>query len=227
MKKTDINEAPYTLATCLQMFNRKERYWLLRNALGHGENMHLPLSEDFWHQIKCEAHFTAENAQDIWWAMDYHMDWIAGAFLLFGNQGTDFVKPELLTNGLICGTQLDVDLILCYKNRILAIEAKFDASPDADQAKNKKKQVEKLNKFAVTKNLPKECIKLVSISARGKEASSCYRLKYHNDPLALPQKFIKNSQGVFCKTTRCNKIDGTYTHWKVVGAFAPPKDSKA
>jgi hypothetical protein len=68
-----------TLVECLKLFNRKERYWLIRNALGQNSG-DLPLSDSFRQKLGKEI--GTEIPVEAWWALDYHIDWLFGALVL-------------------------------------------------------------------------------------------------------------------------------------------------
>ena len=110
------------LAHALAKFNRKERYWLLHNALGEG-----------FHKLKGSLVGDLENLLGIrvpesaWWAMDYHIDWLVGALQLIQDKGdTTRVHPN--DHALVKGNQEDIDLILAFGNTLVLIEAKGDTS---------------------------------------------------------------------------------------------------
>ena len=66
-----------TLMEHLESFNRKERFFLVGNALG---NPDFHLSTDF--QTKLNTAFGIQPPNSAFVAMDYHLDWLhAGPFL--------------------------------------------------------------------------------------------------------------------------------------------------
>lgn len=129
--ETEIAEPLSTsLIQQLEMFNRKERYWLLRNAIGelHSD---LPLSSSFRERLG--AVIKQNIPEDAWWAMDFHIDWLFGALVL---DRIGSARPELFSNPLapeapkipsrrlIRGTQEDFDLVIAFDRTIILIEAK-------------------------------------------------------------------------------------------------------
>jgi hypothetical protein len=60
-----------TLVKALEKFNRKERYWLIRSALGESSEK---LDSKFCDLIY--GKHSIEVPEDAWWAMDYHLDWL-------------------------------------------------------------------------------------------------------------------------------------------------------
>lgn len=118
------------LVDSLQRLNRKERYWLLRNALGQS-GADLFLSYSFLERLSQEI--ARSIPRSAWWAMDYHIDWLFSALVLdrFGPdcphrfQNPRAVAGESVSNGrLIRGTNEDFDLIVAFERTIILIEAK-------------------------------------------------------------------------------------------------------
>jgi len=68
------------LETALEQFNRKERFWLLSDAVGIGFKLH----EEF--RSTLEKTISVRIPRDPWWAFDYHLDWLC-AVLLTPNYG--------------------------------------------------------------------------------------------------------------------------------------------
>ncbi len=118
-----------TLVECLKLFNRKERYWLIRNALGE-DNKELPLSNSFRERLR--KSIDTEIPSEAWWALDYHIDWLFGALTLDRLQGdmesqpieNPHVSEANLGPRLIRGTQEDFDFIVAFERTIILIEAK-------------------------------------------------------------------------------------------------------
>jgi len=216
---------------CLALFNRKERYWLLKNALGVGKDLHLPLSDGFWKRVKSYGEFPPGlKAKDIWWAMDYHFDWIAGAVRLFRNEAVS--EPLALDGKLITGTQEDVDLLLAYGNKLLLIEAKVDSQFDSDQFERKIKRFKALEKYAkgdVEFKWLYMTAKSKNLKLDGEKTPHCHLEIL--PPRRSPKDFFPKSVGTFCRAARCNagtesleseikeKNSGTYTHWKIETVF--------
>ncbi len=146
------------LVKLLKKLNRKERYWLLRNAIGE---KFLQLDESFI----CELQKALEDEdsgieipKNAWWAMDYHLDWIAVALKQYVdkseiNEGM-VIENECCThidecdsNKLISGNQLDIDMIIAYDKTLILVEAKADISWSRKQMENKIKLLDCLLKF--------------------------------------------------------------------------------
>jgi hypothetical protein len=116
-----------TLVGCLSAFNRKERYWLLRNALGDA-GAALPLSKSFVEALQSKLPIKVDP--NAWWAMDYHFDWLIGALAQFGHGRNEGLNPHIEIGGApkdrraICGNQEDIDFIVAFDTTIVLIEAK-------------------------------------------------------------------------------------------------------
>lgn len=118
------------LVQCLARFNRKERFWLLNNALGEHSTC---LGEQFRNEIKKVTGLAVPA--NAWWAMDYHLDWLVGALHLY-NGGKE---NEKLVNDkkLIIGNHQDIDFVVAFKDTLILIEAKGDTSWTNKQLRKK------------------------------------------------------------------------------------------
>lgn len=114
------------LVTLLSRLNRKERYWLLSDALGKP----MPaLSPDYRERLR--QVIGVEIPENAWWAMDYHFDWLHAALSSWPN--FDIVLPHApQPNGVtgkndkppITGTQEDIDLLIAFGDTLILVEAK-------------------------------------------------------------------------------------------------------
>ena len=115
------------LTKILESFNRKERYFLLCNALGLEKFL---LSEQFRKRI--EEAIGVEVPEGAFVAMDYHMDWLAAGLALYTSEkSSHFCNPIGPGNRrLVEGNQEDADLLVAFqcssdkKYHIVMIEAK-------------------------------------------------------------------------------------------------------
>jgi hypothetical protein len=106
------------LVDALAQFNRKERYWLIRNALGEASRT---LDKDFLKMLNSKHGI--EVPANAWWAMDYHLDWLVGALHLAGLGGkVGDVRPNAAD--LVRGNQEDIDLVIAFNKTLILIEAK-------------------------------------------------------------------------------------------------------
>lgn len=130
LRTVDETKERLSLVRCLEAFNRTERYWLIRNALGDPKQA-LNLSNDFRERL--ETLLDLPIPENAWWGIDYHIDSLFSALVLdcVGTEHTErLANPEstslLGTAGrrLIRGTQEDFDFVLAFDRTILLIEAK-------------------------------------------------------------------------------------------------------
>jgi hypothetical protein len=106
------------LTDLLEKFNRKERFWLLRDLIG---SPFLQISPEF--RSKVAEEIGRPIPEKVWWAFDYHIDWLVAALRTFPAQ------PELNRwhdNAVseIKGNQEDFDLVIAFDEEIILIEAK-------------------------------------------------------------------------------------------------------
>ncbi|MER2252488.1 hypothetical protein ABS772_21425 [Methylorubrum podarium] len=112
------------LVQALKRFNRKERFWLLSDALGKPF-----LSLDRLFIEKISKTLGIEVPSDAWWAFDYHLDWLAAVlwtapgFDVSADMDAASNQPEL-----IYGSQQDVDMIIAFDETVIVIEAKLATS---------------------------------------------------------------------------------------------------
>ena len=140
-------EGQSRLVKCLAKYNRKERYWLIQNALGEPKKQ-LKLTKEFRDRlfgvidiaIPCHA----------WWATDYHINWLFGALILdrYGPLTCELANPcsERKRDGeylrLIQGNQEDFDLIIAFDRTIILIEAKVVGSWSNKQIDSKRQRLQ-------------------------------------------------------------------------------------
>lgn len=110
------------LVDALTPFNRKERYWLIRNALGPSSAR---LDDAFRDKLKLVI--GQEVPPDAWWAMDYHLDWLIGALSLVADDSSMHqVRPN--SSNFVTGSQQDMDLVVAFDNVLVLIEAKGETA---------------------------------------------------------------------------------------------------
>ncbi len=129
----------------LRRFNRKERYYLIRAALGISE---FKLGESF--RKRLENYLGLRVPEDAFVAMDYHLDWIY-ASLHLADKGKNLDKAvtdkpfsrydEKTGCKVITATQQDIDLLIAYGGdnecHLLLLEAKGDDGFNNAQLKKK------------------------------------------------------------------------------------------
>ena len=106
----------------LRSFNRKERFILLRDALG--ENA-FTLDERF--RARLGATIGVDVPDDAYVAMDYHLDWIQMALYLAGTPSPPSPIPNI---DLFRANQEDVDLLVAFDGpsttHVVLVEAKME-----------------------------------------------------------------------------------------------------
>ena len=131
----------------LRLLNRKERFHLLCEALGEAT---FRLSECFRTRLQScvrdSPRGVASIPPDAFVAMDYHLDWI-GMALRFAADEPERPRPDLFlprriaNDGLVSGTQQDVDLLVAFPDgattHLVMIEAKGDTGWRNEQLNRK------------------------------------------------------------------------------------------
>ncbi|MBZ8132980.1 hypothetical protein [Afifella sp. IM 167] len=232
-----------TLAEVLKAFNRKERYWLLRDALGSA-GAEVPLSQDF--QAKLSAKIGRDVPCDAWWAMDYHIDWFFAALVYFylgadrtteapHENPTMHVTNEGKRSRLIRGSQEDFDMIVAFDNVAILIEAKFEGAWSNSQIDSKRQRLREFGQ-AWPKLSGKETgpnaqasIFLVLTSpkeSKGLEAGSWPRFLHldQNDAPFFMQLDFAHAPKTFLQPLRCDKngesnADGDW--WQIHSVSRP------
>ena len=123
------------LIEILESFNRKERFFLVAQALGCSNSAGEPafsLSDSFRKQLDEIIKPTAipEEPAMVFVAMDYHLDWLQAALILAHTSQDE--KSKFCNDGkegqIIKGTQEDVDLLVAFKAgetfHLILVEAK-------------------------------------------------------------------------------------------------------
>ena len=131
-----------TLMELLESFNRKERFFLIGDALG---NRTFRLSSDF--RAKISKAFGIEPPISAFVAMDYHLDWIH-ASLFLTQQGNDDETVHMNTETVATGTQEDIDLLIVFEvediTHILLLEAKAATGWTNKQTLSKANRLERI-----------------------------------------------------------------------------------
>ena len=128
------------LIDLLESFNRKERFFLVKKALGTFALID-KFRQDLGGVINCPI------PQDAFAAMDYHLDWLTAALYAhkYGKVDRTFENPE---PRIIKGTQEDVDLLVAFRKgeqyHIVLVEAKGDTAWSNDQMDSKAARMERI-----------------------------------------------------------------------------------
>lgn len=77
--------------------------------------------------------------------MDYHLDWLAGAFALLGSPDAnklqlDIPQPDSKF-GLVLGKPTDIDLLIAFDNTLILVEAKGATSWNNEQLQKKVQRI--------------------------------------------------------------------------------------
>ena len=131
-----------SLMELLESFNRKERFFLIGEALG---NRTFQLSTDF--RSRLVKAFGIEPPRSAFVAMDYHLDWIhASLFLTL--PGNDDEAVHLNTETVATGNQEDIDLLIAFEGgditHILLLEAKAATGWTNKQTLSKAERLERI-----------------------------------------------------------------------------------
>ena len=108
------------LIELLESFNRKERFFLISQAVGEFQ-----LDDDFRRELG--KAINVDVPHDAFTAMDYHLDWLTAALSAYecGDVGRIFDNP---LQQVIKGNQEDTDLLVAFEGsgdrHVVLIEAK-------------------------------------------------------------------------------------------------------
>lgn len=135
-----MNLKQHDLVQLLRRFNRKERYWLVVDALGQAAAQ---LSDVYRRRLG--GILGIEVPCDAWWAMDYHFDWLhAALFCLSREVSPDALGVQSNTDTRITGSQEDIDLIVAFDKTLILIEAKGIGAWSREQIKSKTSRIKTL-----------------------------------------------------------------------------------
>ena len=151
------------LTECLRLFNRKESDCLVRNAFSPRKTkkdpLNLPLSALFLEDVLKAAKIKpTPPLKEVWWAMEYHLDWFFGALTYYMEQPEK--RPEIKKfKGIQKLSVLDVDFAISFenssKNYLIFIEAKMFPPTGKD---HKEKIICKILKARDLKNLTNDTV---------------------------------------------------------------------
>lgn len=104
----------------LKAFNRKERYFLVRQVIGDPE---FKLCDDFRKILNLK--FSLNIPQNAYTAMDYHLDWIYATLELSKDKGFEIRSNE---NRIIHASAEDIDFLVAFEDagicHMIFLEAK-------------------------------------------------------------------------------------------------------
>ena len=126
------------LITILKSLNRKERFFLVADALG---NQDFQLGDEF--RTKLGSAAKVEIPSDAWVAMDYHLDWLSAALHVCA-EALDPATPWE-NSSVVKGNQEDADLIVGFDTpdgtTLILIEAKMDTAWSNTQMDSKVQRI--------------------------------------------------------------------------------------
>ena len=130
------------LIELLSQFNRKERFFLIGQALG---NKDFSLSKSFRKDLSDKIGI--EIPHGAFAAMDYHLDWIAASLRAY-QEGDPIDRPFPNSDQVVKGTQQDTDLLIAFKAgeiyHLVLLEAKGYSPWDNKQMREKAQRLKKL-----------------------------------------------------------------------------------
>lgn len=156
-----VPSAPSPLVALLQRFNRKERYWLLADALGYN------LSLDKSYREKIKNIIGVDVPEDAWWALDYHFDWLYAALSCapdfdpvlpdgprengtFEASGQTGSSEAIDQSRQITGAQEDIDFLIAFGRTLILVEAKAATGWTHAQMASKARRLKSLDPFLVS-----------------------------------------------------------------------------
>ena len=206
----------------LKKFNRKERYWLLRKALGDEGNNPFTLSDKFRKKLECKLNVSIPKAEKVFVAMDYHFDWL-GMALFLGKCDEIPKSPILIPKILkdINKNQEDIDLLVAFeddgKTHVILIEAKAYSKWTNKQLTSKANRLKIFNDadcephFVLTSPTEPERLKVVWPNWMKKEGKMQDREKPHWLQLPLQDGLLR--------VKRNNKsTNEDYSHLRIIDA---------
>ena len=129
------------LIKLLERFNRKERFYLVRDAIGKSE---FRLSDDFRGRLQNSIGLNEQIPASAFIAMDYHLDWLAACLAKFASDGEtkDYLNEEKGDTRLVEGNQEDVDFLVAFKGEgeiyyLIFLEAKAYSGWSSKQMRSK------------------------------------------------------------------------------------------
>lgn len=130
------------LVKLLSQFNRKERYFLIDQALG---SEGFSLSKCFRKALGTEIGIEIPSCTFA--AMDYHLDWIAASLRAYGKP--EFVgRPFGNSDQVVQGTQQDIDFLIAFKSEeryhLIFLEAKGYDSWSNEQMRKKAQRLKEI-----------------------------------------------------------------------------------
>ncbi len=201
------------LISLLKYFNRKERFFLVGQALG---NKDFKISDEFREVISKKINI--EIPPDSFSAMDYHLDWIYASLYCSEKGSTGFIADNSLG---LNANQEDIDFLIAFKKEeiyhLVLIEAKAESGWNNKQLGSKADKLKAI--FGYNSNLWKNVKPYLLIASPRKpvhlqvDALPTYLQRSMEDiwfQLNIPERLIKITR---CDETGKPSIIGS--KWKV------------
>lgn len=120
------------LLTTLESFNRKERFFLVAQALNDERPASFKLSGAFRQELGKAVGLTEQGIAipaDAFAAMDYHLNWVHAALVLSHHTDESERRSRLDIEGATESNQRDIDLLVAFKDtagiyHLIFVEAK-------------------------------------------------------------------------------------------------------
>ena len=216
------------LSQALESFNRKERNLLVRAALGHKETP-LKLGTEFRERVASKLGIGPISG-DAWWATDFHISWLAGAFAIYygdmtavGETGRPNPIAQKSARRLVEGNQEDIDLVIAAGRNLILIEAKAFGAWSNAQMRSKLIHLELLRQYHDEIRVSHEHpinLHLLLTSLRAPEKLISAPAPWSKDGAMLPWVLLDSElKGPIRTVTRCNdKGDPSATgdRWRVL-----------
>lgn len=208
-----MNGLKTDLISLLRYFNRKERFFLVGQALG---NKDFILSENFRNEINKKLNI--DIPPDAFAAMDYHLDWIYASLYCAEKGTTEFITDNPLG---LNSNQEDIDFLIAFKKEeiyhLILIEAKAESGWTNKQLGSKADKLKAI--FGYNSNLWKNVKPYLLITSPRKSVN----LRVDALPTYLQRSmddiwFQLNVPDYLIKITRCDangKASITGSKWKV------------
>lgn len=222
------------LVDALAKFNRKERYWVLRNALSaDAAQLDDCFRQRLENTLKSGRPSDAWNIPEhAWWAMDYHIEWIFGAINKMDQihrASTAIINHDELISGSI----IDFDFVISFDNNIILIEAKGVTSWNRSQFHKKLEKMEKIISIQKQNDGYLPNIRLALMSPNEPKRMRPKPGKHWPEWMLRPDGkpywvelwmryeggIVSNDEADFLKTVRCTDAYGTSgrsgSFWKI------------
>ena len=188
-----------TLIEHLRSLNRKERFILLREALGdHTFRLDRAFREKLGGTLRVSI------PEDAFVAMDYHLDWIALALYLNSTPTPPERIPKAGALEEVNKSQMDIDLLVAFDaaatTHVVLIEAKGDTSWDNAQLARKAGRLKQMFK-EYPKGVEPHFV-LLSPTSPQRLTTDCWPdwMKPNGSPLWMPLTWPEG----LLKPTRCD-----------------------